>query len=195
MKIDLNTNLIPLFCGTYETMWEIREYNDDGDEVEVSYDFSDFMKSIQSVYDDQGWWIVKEMDIPWVKKIKFIGNWSPREYNFKTDQLDFQLTINAKEMLKKLAELKNEPEFKEFLHDKYTSYDGFWSWTPNNYADIYSSITENKNDFCQSLSAMITYLIKDKVREIQMDVYEEWNGNGYGGLDYTIDEPDGYEIL
>lgn len=42
--------------------------------------------------------------------------------------------------------------------------------------------------FDQSISALITYLAKGQIKEIEMSIYEHWMSNGYGGLDYTVGE-------
>ena len=68
IKIELNTNLIPIFSGTYENIWEVRETSDNGEELPVDYNHGDLMASIVSEYQDHAKWIVKELNIPWIKK-------------------------------------------------------------------------------------------------------------------------------
>jgi len=188
MKLQLNTNLIPIFSGTYGTNWEVTECNDDGDELELDYKHEDLMRSIMGVYQENSKDIVKDLGVKFIKSIKFDGVFSPREYNFKTDQLDFTLTINLLSMMGELKALKDNKEFSKFLHDNYTSYDGFMSFTPNNYKELRLQILEGDSEHDQSISALITFLSKDNIKEIEGDILEDWGCNGYGGLDYKIVE-------
>src|SRR3990172_10375324 len=156
MKVLLNSNLVPLFRGTYESIWEVNEYEDNGDEVEVDYKFEDLMKSIVEAYKNEEKWILSELNLPFVKDIKFTGEfYSPREYNFVTDEIDFKLDISKAQLVKTLDSLKENQEFKEFLAENYTSYDGFMSFTPNNYNEIRENILSTGSEYEQSISAVI----------------------------------------
>ncbi len=187
MKLLLNTNLIPMFNGTYETEWEITEYNEEGtEEVDVDYDFQDFMKSIAEAYHGHEEQILKSLKAPFVKSIHFTGNtFSPREYNFSTDQLDFEVEINRAGLLRELKKLEDNAEFQEFLHEHFTSYDGFMSFTPNNYSDLAHEIKSQGDEEYQAISALIRFLAGEGLKDINGDVWEDWQGNGYEGLDYT----------
>jgi hypothetical protein len=203
MKIQLNTNLIPIFTGTYESpFWEVREYNEDGsEEMEVDYNFKELMATIAKAYHNKEDYILSELNVPFIKSIKFNGEfYSPRAYNFSTDTLDFEVDINKKELMAKLEELKNDQGFEKYLHDHFTSYDGFWSNTPNNYNDLVNEIkTWGKStntidgygrEFDQAIGALITYLagLNNKYNDYSIEemVANRWQGNGYGGLDYKI---------
>lgn len=199
MKVQLNTNLIPLFTGTYESpYWEVREYDDGGEEVGVDYDFKEFMASIVREYQGHEEYILSELGVSFIKSIKFTGTfYSPAYYNFSTDTLDFELSINKTSMLQALATLESDPEFSKYLHDNYTSYDGFMSFTPNNYQDLAHEIKTGGQEFDQSLGALITYLAiqsgnidADGGCSIEAMIAEDWQGNGYNGLEYTVEEPE-----
>jgi hypothetical protein len=191
MIAKLNTNLIPIFNGTYETEWEVEEWDDQGEEVPVDYNQQDLMKSIAGVYHDNEKQILEALAVPFIKSIHFTGGThSPREYNFSTDTLDFDLNINKKGMLEALAKLAGNEEFEKWLHECFTSYDGFMSFTPNNYKELSEEIRGEHNEFDQALSAMIRFLAGDDSKKINMDMYEEWSGNGYNGLDYKLEDPE-----
>ena len=196
MQVKLNTNLVPLFSGTYESIWEVLEVADDGEELEVDYDLKDLLSSIASVYQENAEYIKSELGASFIKSIRFDGGFnSPREYNFATDTLDFTLEINKAELIRVLKSLEGDQDFEKFLKDNYSSYDGFWSWTPNNYVDIRAEIWGEHEKFDQALGALITYLAKDNITSeggtsIESMVFEDWQGNGYGGLDYKIVEPE-----
>lgn len=187
MNLKLNTNLIPIFSGTYENIWEPEEINDDGESLPLDYEQKDLLSSIAGVYQENEEAICKTFGISFIKKIHFTGkSWSPREYNFNTDQLDFIVTIDKRLMLETLAKLNGNEEFEKYLHEHFTSYDGFMSFTPNNYKELSEEILGEHDDYIQAVSALIRFLAKDETDEIETDMHEEWAGNGYGGLDYKI---------
>ncbi len=197
MKYTLNTNLIPLFNGTYNTQWEINETNDEGDELEIEYDQKELMASIARVYQKNEAYILSELNCPFIRSIHFTGGtYSPREYNFKTDELDFTVDIDETKLREALEALRGDAEFAVYLREHFTSYDGFMSFTPNNYAELYEAITKHGDEHDQALGAVITYCAKENLYDgdiqpydggcsIEEMVHENWQGNGYGGLVYT----------
>lgn len=187
-KIELNTNLVPLFRGTYESMWEIEEQ-----EYRTEYDFKEFMQSIADEYENQSLNIKQALGIDWIKKITFTGGYnSPREYNFSTDTLDFIIEINQSGMLRQLKSLEDDKEFNTWLYDNYTSRDGFWSYTPNNYQDLKQAIISENDEYHQAIGALIQWIARDAINNneyyngIEYAVYDSWQGNGYGNINYTI---------
>jgi hypothetical protein len=193
MKIELNTNLVPIFGGTYGSNWEVYEIDDDNQELEVEFEPQDFMTSILEAYQSKAKDIedmFKGAGMDFLTNLKFTSTWSPREYNFKNDELNFSVSLNKAKLLAKLRELETD-EFKQFLADNYTSRDGFISWTPNNYPELMDSIKNENDDFYPSIGAVCHYLLQDNT--IEDDVLEYWNSNGYMGLDYKI-VSDGEEV-
>lgn len=192
---ELNTSMVKgLFNGTYESMWQVEEFDEDGNELEVDYDSKEFMQSIADVYKSEAPEIIlgKLVELPFIKSIKFTGGfYSPAYYNFSTDSLDFEIELDKKGFMAELKKLENDSKFKQFLIDHYRSRDGFISFTPDNYSGILESITEEKGSFDQSISAVLNYLIpacEDYYESVEVQMYEIWQGNGYGGLDYKIIE-------
>ena len=187
MKIKLNTNLIPIFSGTYESMWEVEEIENNGDCLPVDYEQKDLLRSIAQVYQENEEAICETFGLSFIKKIHFTGkSWSPREYNFNTDQIDFVMTIDKKLMAKALKELEGNVVFEKWLHEHFTSCDGFVSFTPNNFMELSEEILGEHDKYDQALSAMIRFLAMNDTESIEEDMHEEWAGNGYGGLKYTI---------
>ena len=188
-KYKLNTSMIRIFSGTYNTIWEVLETDDDGNEIDVDYDFDKFMLSIVEEYQGHEAEILRDMDVDFIKSIKFEGCYfSPREYNFRTDSIDFTLDINKAAMLRRVESMLDDKEFDQWLNDNYSSRDGFWSYTPDNTKDLYKAIKNNTDESDQAVAALITYLIRDKIDDcygIEYMVYEDWSGNGYGGLELT----------
>ena len=70
-----------------------------------------------------------------IEGVRVVDTWSPREYNFATDQAELEIDVHLEE-LRKYLEYGVSTEFDEFLHENFTSRDGFWSFTPNNIMDF-----------------------------------------------------------
>jgi hypothetical protein len=191
-KYELNSNLIPLFSGTYETQWQPEEYDNNGNELYLEYNLSDLMKSIVDAYKSQELQINRDLKevVPFLKKITFLKTfYSPREYNFSTDTIDFTLTVNKTKLKQTLNQLKDDQKFHEYLKDNFTSYDGFMSFTPNNYDELKDNIINEGNEEDQAIGALITYLAGEEIlNDIEEMSYDYWQGNGYCGLDYEIIE-------
>lgn len=82
---------------------------------------------------------------------------SPKYYNFRTDELYFDLVVEEG-FCEKLAE-RVEGEFHcesldKFLKDNYTSYDGFLSFTANNLDGLIVGIREGRD---QEVAAFLTW--------------------------------------
>lgn len=188
-KAELNTNLLPIFSGTYCSLWEVVEYNDNGDELETEYTQESLMGSIVEAYQSQEINMSRDITqvIPWVKSITFPGgSYSPREYNFSTDTLDFILEYNHREAIKAARDLANVPEFRAFLIEHYRSRDGFWSYTPDNPTDLIDQLTRKGDEYEQALAALVRYLLQDELEELEEIAREFWQGNGYMSLNYKI---------
>ena len=195
-KYELSSNLIPIFSGTYETIWQVNECNDNGDEIEIEYNHKDLMFSIADLYHDEQKYITEAIksEVDFIDKIIVPGSFiSPREYNFKTDVINLDITIDVKKLKKTLKELETDQKFHKFLKDNYSSYDGFMSFTPNNYMELKDNIINEGSEAEQSIAAIIVYLASDKdvntnylFSEIERFLYDLWNGNGFNGLEYEI---------
>ena len=84
MKVTLNTNLVPMFSGTYESIWDIVEYNEEGtEEVMVDYDQQDFMASIASVYQDNEEQIQTDLNCSFLRGLHFTGKTYSRNHTYR----------------------------------------------------------------------------------------------------------------
>jgi len=162
MKIKLNTDLVPFFNGTYNTIFDLSHKYDDYDDDEI--DHNEYMDNILEAYKSLD--IFKNIDF--VKKVEFTGWYSPKSYNYGNDELDFVIDIDKKELFKTLDNLNNK-EFKDFLKENYSSYSGFISFTSNNYDELYDKAIMGDE---QSIGAILTYLLKDELKDIEYCVYE-----------------------
>ena len=84
-------------------------------------------------------------------KVTFKEVSSPREYNFQTDKIVLDLNIDL-EYLKYLilTDVDMRNGFEAYLQEKYTSYDGFFSYVENN---------------------LEAYIIAEKYEDVMIDYY------------------------
>lgn len=136
---------LPMFGGFYNTIWELdTEYITDDNGKIISYDRMDI--------DHQGWekacceHIIQQLNYElsdFSLKMKFQSIYSPREYNFTNDSCNISVDIDEKAVSKYIYE--NQSAFEDYLREKYTSYDGFWSSYSNKFADWEEDTNKFKN--------------------------------------------------
>lgn len=68
------------------------------------------------------------------------GSYSPREYNFSTDEAELSVRFEADKLMEYI--LKNKPAFEQYLKDTFTSVSGFHSYVPDNWAEFYAELKE-----------------------------------------------------
>lgn len=89
--------------------------------------------------------------------VEYVCTYHPKYYNFETDSVvfDFAYTDKLCEFMLGYAAM-NRDNFEEFLEKKFTSYDGFASFTPNNWDDWYDGYV--KDDF-RCVSALLYFML------------------------------------
>lgn len=137
-------------------------------------------------------------------ELTYNGTYHPDFYNFETDIITFTLSFSddIKSWLENYA-ANNRDDFDKYLHKNFTSRDGFYSFTPNNYDDWYNGFVDD-DSIC--VSVLISWILPDDdsymysfidgCDEIAMDdyTYSEFAvkfKNGYVGYcvnDYDYDE-------
>lgn len=77
-------------------------------------------------------------------EVTYTGTYHPKYYNFETDSVlfDFVYTDELCEYMLGYAAM-NRDNFEEFLEKKYTSHDGYVSFTPNNWDDWYDGYVKD----------------------------------------------------
>lgn len=83
----------------------------------------------------------------------------PRFYNYSDDVIEFDMTIDTNWVESKFREFSNDPKFKSFLKDNYSSRSGFISYMPNNTFEYESILDPNDADYWKLVSAIITYIV------------------------------------
>lgn len=162
---------LDFFGGFYESHYEnsdteyyaINEekdwYNEENPGLNMEYD--DFTFDYQRRRDD----IIKLFVSIWnnyapdvVKDVKFEHLWSPRFYNFNTDEIyaDIKLAPNWISVFKQFMK-DNHDKLKERIANDWTSYDGFMSFMSNN-IDEWPDYLFNQMDE-RYIGSMITYMM------------------------------------
>ena len=136
---EINTYL-PVFTGFYEGIYEPDETSEidyinelrneknlkniDYDDCEFDYD--NYYLDISSQLCD----ILEDELSKFVYKIEFKKIESPKFYNYSNDKIDCIIKPKKQAILNYIK--KHKTEFKKYLKDNYTSYDGFISFYDNN---------------------------------------------------------------
>lgn len=88
-------------------------------------------------------------------ELKFESMTSPREYNFETDRIFCEISL---ENVKKLCEAVSEPALRQAIHDRFTSRSGFISSYPNRLEDWPTNIEEWDHN---QLGTLLVALLSD----------------------------------
>lgn len=198
-KIEVSTSLIPVFnVGMYETFIDPR-YMLEGslDELPIElqneyWDLFDNAKYEKHVLDNARHFIESEIleqftDLPFgIKKIEVEKIVSPKEYNFRTDELDFNLVVAdtfKSLVIAWIVDNVGNEDFCKFLIEHYKSYDGFMSFTP---CYPLALIEEIGKDTERCVSAVIHFLISEFKEDNQRD-FEELVNQDIWYTEFLID--------
>ena len=171
-----------LFPGFYES----NLYNSDSEyyaneflsEDNIRYELKNFdgfindvaKKITERVYEPL---FIKDDQI--IKSIKYNGLHSPRYYNFETDKILLDLEIDQPK-LEKYCFITNKKDFDKYLHENFTSYDGFNSFIENNLKNfIIQYEDEGKENRCLDLLIefyILSQLTEDEIENLQDDMQE-----------------------
>jgi len=164
----------PLFSNTdhanqFIDMTELRVRNPEWREGHYECNSWKMCKIISKAWVDAFGERLKERGIK--AKVEYITIDRPREYNFETDAAVFAMTISLKEIERLFSMCRERSDFDKFLHDHYSSYDGFYSWMANNLDDWNVNTTK------------------------MMDYTEDWQRSIWQALNFLMwdDEPDVYD--
>jgi len=178
MKANLNTNLFPIInVGMYyspispDSVFDDYYINDDfengdseynADQFWDNFDNDKYKAKIQELAAD---FLTYEIDENFVT-IEAGELYSPKYYNFDTDNIE--LIVNF-DKFKLLDEIKKDVNaFDTFLKENYSSYDGFRSFTANNFDEWYIDYKDEKET---AIGALLTYLFKDSEYKESFNMY------------------------
>ena len=180
---NLNSNLLPFInVAMYGTFLD-PEYtlytdliNDDKNEGYINYNEEQFWEGfnnneyIKHIQEHAALFYDGKYTIEGINFTLKLGEiYSPKYYNFNNDCIDIDIEINKNDLLKFAR--KNKDAFNSYLKDNYSSYDGFSSFTPNNFLEWEYEFT--KNNHVQSIAAIINYLVNFEECE-ELPNYEEF---------------------
>lgn len=174
MKLEFNTELLPIVIpDTYGT--------------EFCYEVADDMwEKFKKLMIAKAWAYIKdaldETDFRDAQVImtEFV---SPREYNFRTDSIDFYLEFD--DGLIEVMKSKVNDDFFKYIK-KFGSYDGFISFYPTEKDKFYEALEGKRED--KLVLAISMYILWQVEKEVDLDKYEEdyiddvrdyANANGY----------------
>lgn len=90
-----------------------------------------------------------------IQDMRFIALHSPAYYNFETDKLEIEITLDWDKLL--IWTQENCGAFNEYLHDNFTTRDGFTSFVPNNYVEFMEHL--HTDDFERLSQVVIEFYI------------------------------------
>ena len=181
-----------IFEGFYESMlWSSDSvlYLSEGEPeppVGFYYDLCDFDGYEKEVAEYAVHLIDSEFSASWYDEnkiiygVRFLGIDSPQYYNFTTDKLEMEVDVDY-EGLKKFCLETNREEFDDYLHEHFTSCDGFISFVDNSVKDFESNL-ETESDKYDQVMLEFYILSQDYFKETdcgwsdyKTDLYEPLN--------------------
>lgn len=160
--INTNSSMLGNFIyhGTYETLeGKMLGYVKPSDRKDAEEEIAGiYLDILTSVLSD-----ALPSDVDDSFELDYTGMYHPRFYNFETDCIEF--TFKYEDSLKMYLyqyTVANKDDFDKWLHDNFTSRDGFYSFTPNNYAEWLEGYNDNDN---KCVSALLTYFLHNECDE------------------------------
>lgn len=170
-KIELSTELLGMPYGTYHGIFNTdyffdssqidEDFKDGYIEYDSNYAWGNFdnnayMKAIVNVIDD---YLTNDFDLSDYFEAQFtcVGFDSPRYYNFRDDHFHINMEIDDINY-QKLYEIAidHKEDFSAFLKDNYSSYDGFMSYTADNWDEWISGMNKDR---VQEIAAIICFIV------------------------------------
>jgi len=96
---------------------------------------------------------------------------SPQFYNYRSDELDFEVEVEQSELDKILPSVIDNQKFWEWIEDRYGSCSGFISFCPYRKDEFIKAI--QGEDIERSLAMWLTWIFKENVSETYYNPYEE----------------------
>lgn len=102
------------------------------------------------------------------------SSYSPREYNFKTDNAELLIEFDDDKVLKHIT--THQPEFDKYLKNTFTSYDGFMSFVANNWQEFVAEMLETTEAHDRNWAIMLGWYMRREVLS-EDDYIDEMNDN------------------
>lgn len=167
----------------YEQQTGVKDIVSDDD---FDFDFKAYSKDVRDAVVD----VYPNFTPDIVESIKFGHMWSPREYNFATDEIycNFKLTTNWRS--KMMAFMKENAEWlKKRIREDWSSRDGFISFMDNCLYDWYDHIFKEMDE--RYIGSMISYMMILQAKQNGIDDLR------YAISMYALDDiyPDSYVYM
>jgi hypothetical protein len=186
MRYEYQNWACAIFMGFYEsplfysdTEYYLNEYYNEDNEVKKEYEV-DFIPYTQAVCEYATDLLADYcVDNNIVKSMQYKSMSSPQYYNYSTDKLNIIVDLNLTKLKKFIRD--NKEDFNMYLHDNFTSYDGFCSFVSNNYNKF---MQDYKEDFCgvdkcRCINVMLEYYILTKIYDDSWAGMKKQIRNGY----------------
>jgi len=181
MKAQINSNLFKIInVGMYNSRLSPENLFDD---YTVNQDYEDGYINVDSEYYNDHW----NNDLFTIRIEELAGEfldgtienhgieitieagdiYSPKFYNFKTDNIDLNVTYNKHKVLRYAKD--HQDEFEAFLKDNYSSYDGFMSFTANNYIQWLNEFRDNDQT---AVGAVLNFIFSDSLEDYHESFYQ-----------------------
>ena len=83
----------------------------------------------------------------------------PRSFNFRDSWMAFDMEIDAAWVEDTFMSLMNDPDFKEYIEERFSSRDGFISYLPNNTEDLEEMLNPHNREYWKVVSELIHYFV------------------------------------
>lgn len=161
MKIKYINWSTAIFPGFYEselynsdTLYNITANDDDHCEFDfVDGGFEKYCADVSAQAADALFYCLDDADA--IRGIKFLALHSPRFYNFETDKIECEIDCDWPKIVE-FAKSTQRETFDQYLHENFTSRDGFWSFVPNNVGEFFVCLD---TDFERLSDVLLEYYI------------------------------------
>ena len=192
MRVELNTNVVDsIVPDTYGS----------GFQYEIRSDcWEDFKQGMIDKAEEYLTKFLKKTDFKDVK-LTMKNFYSPREYNFRTDDIGFELEFDDSLIDEMVEKAKADDKFIAFITKRYKSYDGFISFMPSTIDEFLKCASDREtnvighnkfaSEIWKAIAAYLSYQISqnfdldNEQREYIDDCWEYASQNGM-----NIDEED-----
>lgn len=163
---------LPFFPGYYNSILdgyidrEIEMYLEENEEesyetIEDKLDYSEAKLAM-----NQAW--VNQFNQETGLDLKYKDMSSPREYNFRTDRIFVEITLEELQKVRKITE-ENPEEFHKFLTRNFKSRDGFSSFYPDDLEEWDKDIEDLDHNEVMTYIAVASTINKDE-HDLVMDI-------------------------
>lgn len=186
---------LPVFPGFYGTIFESSDEDQEIDNYnyerglkklseleydQFEFDYHEYRQGVAQSCTDFIEENLKNLNV--VTSIKFEKVVSPREYNFRNDSIDIQVELSQENIvnIKKII-TDNIDKFEVYIHDQFTSYDGFISFYDNNYENWLNEI-DDAIQYRTKLGVLLEFICRlddDEIDDENMYYYSRENGENY----------------